>query len=63
MTKGNNVYYAEADYETVFDTATYSNPDFTISTKMDWKDATHTVPYGTYNQTGTMLLTSTINEP
>lgn len=57
------VYYAEADYETVFSTSTNTNPAFTTSTKMDWKDQTHTVPFGTFNQTGTMLMTANITEP
>jgi hypothetical protein len=57
------VYYAEADYETVFSTTTNITPAFTTSSKMDWKDQTHTVPFGTFSQTGTMLMTANITEP
>jgi hypothetical protein len=57
------VFYAEADYETVFDTYTSTIPAYTLTSKMDWKDSTMTVPFGTFTQTGTMLTTSTITEP
>lgn len=63
ITPNNDKYYAEADYTSTLAYATSTVPNYTISTKMDWKDHTHSVPTGTYTNTGTFLSTINITEP
>lgn len=63
ITPNNDKYYAEDDYTSTLAYATSTVPNYTISTKMDWKDSTHTVPTGTYTNTGTFLSTINITEP